>query len=48
MLINKGYSDIYIFHNSNELIKNLKSQFGERMDSLEIKVIFPLWKIKLN
>lgn len=41
----KGYSDIYVFHASDELIENLKSQFGEKMDSLEVEGISPIWNI---
>ena len=44
---NRDYSDIYVLHTSDELIRNLKSEFGERMDSLEIEGIRPMWKIKL-
>ena len=46
MLIYEKYSDIYIVYASNELVKNLKSQFGERTDSLEIEGISPMWQIR--
>ncbi len=42
----KNYSDIYVFHASNKLVQNLKSQFGEKMDSLKAEGISPIWKIK--
>jgi uncharacterized membrane protein len=41
----KDYSDIYVFHASNELIENLKSQFGEKMDSLDVKGTSLIWRI---
>ena len=41
----ENYSDIYVFQATDELVENLKLQFGERMDSLEIKGISPMWKI---
>ena len=48
MLTNKDYSDIYVIHASNELVKNLKSQFGERMDSLAIEGTSPMLQIYLS
>ena len=45
MLSNEKYSDIYVVYASNKLVENLKSQFGERMDSLEIGGISPMWQI---
>ncbi len=48
ILRDKNYSDIYIIHASPKLVQNLKSQFNEKMDSLEIKGISPIWKINLN
>ena len=42
------YSDIYLVYASKELVLNLKSQFGEQMDSLEIEGISPMWQINLN
>jgi uncharacterized membrane protein len=47
-LYGKNYSDIYVFHASNKLVENLKSQFGEKMDSLEVEGISPMWQINLN
>jgi uncharacterized membrane protein len=41
----RKYSDIYVVHASNELVQNLKSQFGEKMDSLEYKRSLPMWRI---
>jgi len=48
ILTGSEYSEIYIVHASDELIKNLKSQFGTRMDSLDIEGINSLWQINLN
>jgi hypothetical protein len=45
MINSKDYSDIYVFHASDELIAKLKSQFGEKMDSLDVKGTSPIWKI---
>jgi hypothetical protein len=42
----RKYSDIYVVHASGELVQNLKSQFGEKMDSLEYKRSLPMWLIK--
>jgi len=47
MINGKDYSDIYVFHASDELIGNLKSQFGEKMDSLHIEGTSSIWKINL-
>jgi uncharacterized membrane protein len=44
----KGYSDIYVFHASDKLIGNLKSQFGERIDSLNVKGTSSIWKINIK
>lgn len=41
----EDFSDVYVFHASEELIGNLKSQFGEKMDSLNIAGTSSLWKI---
>jgi uncharacterized membrane protein len=48
ILIDKNYSEIYVTHASNELVENLKSQFGEKMDSLEVEGISPMWQINLD
>jgi hypothetical protein len=48
MINHKDYSDIYVFHASDELIGNLKSQFGEKMDSLKVEGISCIWKINVN
>jgi uncharacterized membrane protein len=45
IISNKDYSDIYVFHASDELIGNLKSQFGEKMDSLNAEDTSSIWKI---
>jgi len=45
LLENKNYSKIYVTHSSDDLIQNLKNQFGGRMDSLEIEGILPAWQI---
>ncbi len=42
----KEYSEIYVVHASNELVQNLKLQFGEKMDSLEYMRSLPMWRIK--
>jgi uncharacterized membrane protein len=41
----KKYSDIYVYHASPKLVANLKSQFGEEMDSIKKEGISPMWKI---
>ena len=46
MLSDKEYSEIYVVHASDELVQNLKSQFGEKMDSLEYMRTLPMWQIK--
>ena len=43
----KGYSEIFVFHASDELVENLKSLYGEKMDSLEVEGISPVWEIKI-
>ncbi len=48
MIFNKDYSDIYVFHASDELIANLKSQLGEKMDSLKLEGTSPIWKINTS
>jgi uncharacterized membrane protein len=45
ILIDKNYSEIYITQASNELVENLKSRFGEKMDSLKVEGISPMWQI---
>ena len=47
MIAEKGYSDIYVAYSSSELVENLRIKFAERMDSLEIEGINPMWKINL-
>ncbi len=47
-LFDTEYSKIYVIHASNKLIENLKSQFGERMDSLKVEGITSMWQINLN
>ena len=41
-----NYSDIYVTYASKKLVDNLKSQFGDRMDSLSVNGISPSWTIK--
>jgi uncharacterized membrane protein len=48
MINHKDYSDIYVFHASKKLIGNLKSQFGEKMDSLNVGGTSSIWKINMN
>jgi len=47
-LFDKDYSEIYVFHASEKLIENLKSQFGARMDSLKVEGISPMWQINID
>ncbi len=46
LVMQENYSDVFVRHNSDPIISYLKSQFGERMDSLEIEGILPMWKIR--
>ena len=48
MLLDAKYSDIYITDASSELVENLKSQFGKKMDSLKVEGISPMWQIILD
>jgi hypothetical protein len=48
MISHKDYSDIYVFHGSDELVENLKSQFGEKMDSLNVEGTSSMWKINIK
>ncbi len=48
LLTGNNYSDIVVSSSSDGLVKNLKSQFGERMDSVKMKGVFPTWLIKLK
>lgn len=47
MLLDAKYSDIYVTNASSELVENLKSQFGNKMDSLKVEGISPMWQIIL-
>ena len=47
-LFDKDYSEIYVFHASDKLVENLKSQFGEKMDSLKVEGISPMWQINID
>ncbi len=47
-LSGNDYSEIYVFHASEKLVENLKSQFGEKMDSLKIEGISSTWRININ
>ena len=47
-LFDKDYSEIYVFHASDKLVENLKSQFGEKMDSLKVEGISPVWQINID
>lgn len=40
-----AYSDIYVLQASNELIENLKSQLGEKMDSIDLDGFSNEWQI---
>ena len=48
IIANKSYSDIYVTYASNELVDNIKSQFGERMSSLTVDGITPMWQIVIS
>jgi len=48
MINYKDYSDIYVFHASNELIENLKSQYGEKIDTLNVEGTSSIWKINIS
>jgi uncharacterized membrane protein len=43
----REYSDIYVLYASDGLIGNLRSQFGSRMERLNVKGISPMWKIRI-
>lgn len=42
------YEAVFVIHASKDLIGNLKGQFGSRMDSLEMKHLYPVWQISLK
>jgi uncharacterized membrane protein len=44
----KGYSDIYVIYASDELVGNLKSQFGGAMERLNLKGISSIWRIAVE
>jgi len=44
----EAYSDIYVFYASDELIGNLKSQFGSKMEKLNLEGISSIWKIPID
>lgn len=48
MLLDAKYSDIYVTNASSELVENLKSQFGNKMDSLKVEGTWPMWQIILH
>jgi uncharacterized membrane protein len=48
ILKDTDYSEIFVVYSSYALTENLKSQFGGRMDSLEIEGISPMWQIHLR
>ena len=48
IISSKDYSDIYVVHGSDELIENLKSQFGEKMDLLNVEGTSSIWKINIS
>jgi uncharacterized membrane protein len=47
-LLDRDYSEIYVIHASEKLVENLKSQFGEKMNSLKIDGISPMWQINID
>lgn len=48
LLLDSKYSNIYVTNASLELVENLKSQFGKKMDSLNVEGMYPMWQIILN
>jgi uncharacterized membrane protein len=48
IISDKKYSDIYVVHASPTLVQNLKSQFGDEMDSIKVAGISPMWKISFH
>lgn len=48
LLIDSNYSAIYVLQSSDGLVQNLKHQFGNKIDSLEIDGMLPGWQIDLN
>ena len=48
MIRHKDYSDIYVFHGSDALIGNLKSQFKGKMEKLDVEGISSMWKIAMD
>jgi uncharacterized membrane protein len=48
ILKDTDYSEIFVAYLSYELTDNLKSQFGERMNPVEIEGISALWQININ
>jgi len=45
----KDYSNVFVIHASKELIQNIKSQFGENVNSLDYGggvMMTPMWQIK--
>ncbi len=48
ILDDKEYSEIYVVSASDELVRNLKLQFGERMDLLEVEIITQIWQINFK
>ena len=48
ILKDTGYSEIFVAYLSYELTDNLRSQFGERINPVEIGGISALWQIKIN
>ena len=45
MINGAEYSDIFVIYASDELIGNLKSRFGYRMEKLDIEGISSIWRI---
>jgi uncharacterized membrane protein len=43
----REYSDIYVLYASDELIGNLRAQFGSRVEKLNVKGISPMWRINI-
>lgn len=45
MIPSQTYSDIYVMYASDELLENLKTQFGDTLQMIERKQGPPLWRI---
>lgn len=44
----REYSDTYVLYASDELVENLKSQSGSKMEKLDVKGISSMWRIPVE